>query len=390
MATKWGTGLKWGAGIKWGAEPQPFDARVEIRDSSGNLKDILDIDHVELSWEYNRFGGCGAFSARLARAFDDFGSIRGDDDVQIKIVKPIGSGFDLWYRGLVLGVEPALGEPEGVMVFGEGYFSRLDKVVVDKTYTATDAGLIARDILDTFVVPNTEITYDAADVPTAGFSADLGFATTAIEALRTIADMLGREWGVREDLKFYMLDPTTTAEHFVRPGGEIVEYRPLLDWSEVLNELIIKGGLVGGSPASFTVSRAGSNPKRQAIVQNSAVTTQAVADKLGGAILDDQGVVKRRASLALRQRRDRIEAAGHPLKRLVVERVDGNPKWGSGIKWGSGVKWGGKVAFLIETIAYGLGDSGVATRLELGSPRPDAAISLGRLERKIEQVAARA
>ena len=202
--------------------------------------------------------------------------------------------------------------------------------------------------------------------------------------------MLGREWGVREDLKFYMLAPTTDAAHFFRPGGEITQYQPFMDWSEQINEVIIKGGLVGGSPASFTVSRAGANPKRQAIVQNSAVTTQGVADKLGGAILDEQEILKRRASLALVPRRTRIEAAGHPLKRVMVESLGGAPKWGTGIKWGSGRKWGGQVKQPIESISYQMGAVGVIPSVELGSPRPSAAMELGKIERKIAQVAARA
>lgn len=386
---KWGTGKKWGTGIRWGASPRPFQARVEVRGPAGNLKELLDPDLVELSWAYNRIGGCGQFTARLARPHDTWGNIIGGDDIQIKLIKAIGGGFDLWYRGLVLGIEPVLSEPEQVMIYGEGYFARLEKVVVNKSYTNTDAGLIARDILDAFVVPNAEITYDAADVPTAAFTVDkLDFATTAAEALRTIADMIGREWGVREDLKFYMLDPTTTVEHFLRPGGEILDYRPFMDWADEINEVIIKGG--GASPVSFTVSRAGTAKKKQAIVQNSAVTTQAVADKLGGAILDEQEGLKRRASLSLVSRRTRLEAAGHPLKRLVVEPTSGRLKWGTGVKWGSGKKWQGQIKHLIESVTYQFGETGVIPSVELGSPRPHVADALGRIERKLEQVAARA
>lgn len=388
MATqgRYGTGLLYGTGVLYGAPQRPVAVRVEVRSPEGALKEYLEGDQVELAWEYHRIGGCGQATLRLARPFDAWGTFLGGDDLQIKVVKAQGSGFDLWWRGFITGLEPALEEPEGVAVYAQGYSALLEKVVVSETFTGRDAGLIARDILDNYVSPQTPITYDEADVPTSGFTVDeLPFNTTALEALRTVAEMLGREWGVREDLKFYMLDPSAAAGHFLRPGSDITRYSNFLDYLEVINEVLIQGA----AGKTYTVSRAADNPKRQAIISNSAVSTQTVADKLGAALLDERQSLKRRSSLDHAPLRTRIEADGHPLKRVVVESLAGYGKYGTGLVYGTGLKYQGRVAEQVETIRYRLGDDGVGASLELGSPRPSATAALGRIERQIQQLAAR-
>lgn len=381
---RWGT-FKWGDGTKWGAPRRPLKVRVEARSPDGALKEYLEGDQVELSWEYHRIGGCGQATLRLARPFDAWGKVLGGDDLQIKVIKSQGSGFDLWWRGYITGLEPALEEPEGVTVYAHGYSALLEKLIVTETFTARDAGLIARDILDNYVTAQTDITYDEADVPTSGFTVDeLPFNTTALEALRTVAEMLGREWGVTEELKFYMLDPSGEAGYFVRPGGEDLRYSSYLDYSEVINEVLIQGA----AGKLFTVSRAGGNPKRQAFINNSAVATQKVADKLGVALLDERQALSRRSSLDLAPLRVRVEAEGHPLKRVVVDDPAGRVKWGSGVKWGE-FKWSGRVAEQVETLRYRLGDDGVSVSLDLGRARPSAKAALGRIERQVQQLAAR-
>jgi len=363
--------------------------RIEIRDTNFDILEVLEKEATKIQWEYKRIGGCGNFSFILPRKFDDVGYVRGD--FNIRIYKRTGAGtFSLWYQGLIEDRSPALGDNEKVQVRGFGYSSQLERIHVSKTYTSDEISVIVKDILDTYVTPNTNIAYDAGDIEATSFTADsLEFKNvSAASAFKTLADLVGtREWGVGKDRKFFFKARSTAVNYRFWLGKNITKVNQLDTFRQIINRMLIEGGDVAGTKYTRTINRAASQVKyglREKVIQNAAIVTNTVADQYGSAVLDENENMSRRVTCEQIDNETLIEDSV-PLGMAVIKEA--------GIRYSEkyyGVfLYAGVIEYQINKILYKLDDSGgLSKKFSLGKLRPSTTESLKGIEYEIEQLRA--
>ena len=371
-----------------------FAWRIELRNKAFALVDIFEPDQEAsgIKWEYRRIGGCGTCRFTLSRPFDAKGDIDGIYDVQILISNRLTGAYDLWYRGFVQQLAPALEDPsESVDVVIAGYGAQLAFVRLSKTYNTQETmEAIVTDIIQNFVAPNTKILYDAALIAATGVSLQAGeslkFDTTVDVALKTVATIVGtREWGVGVDRKFFFKAQSSTIKHRFIPGHDVVRFEDLIDYSRIKNKLFLKGG---GSPAFTTTQEdTGSQTswgKREEIITNSAITTNPTGTNYLNALLAEKAIPVRRSTLDVGLRRVLLEAVV-PVGQIAVTTGVFVNKYNT-FKYGTTKKYGGEFGYQLENAGYSLDDNGVLLEMDLGQERPSVAERVGLIEFQVEQL----
>ena len=196
--------------------------RVELRDRDMNFAKILDNRVFNIAWGYDAVGGCSGFSFGADTRYCsevDFGA---NFNVRIYRRNPDTLTYDLWYQGRIEVVtNNVTGKKEEISISGFGYQSELNDVIVNDSYTSDEISVIVKNVLDTYVTPNTNITYDSADIEATGFTPDsLDFSyVSAKEIFQKLADITGGiEWGVDKDRKFFFKAKSTKANFFFDKG----------------------------------------------------------------------------------------------------------------------------------------------------------------------------
>lgn len=362
--------------------------RIELRDREFTVLEFLEDEAMNIRWEYNRIGGCGAFSFALPRKFNDQGFISGDFDVRIYNKTDAGT-YSLWYSGYVEDRMPNLKEPETVDVRGNGYVAQLSHVVVNTTYESTEIGAVVKDIMDTYVVPETDITYDAADIGTTAFTADtLEFNTTALNAIRTCAEIVGtQEWGVGADRKFFFKPRSSTVNFYYNIGKKVKQFSSTDSFRDIVNRILLEGGEVGGTVYTRTINDTDSQNKyglRELIYQNSAIVTSSVADQFGEAILAERSDLVRRGRLSIVNEESQAEATV-PLG-AVVFREEGtryNEK-----EYGTFL-YSGDIEYQLNRISYKIEqDKSLTKNFDLGQIRPSISEEINQVAFELDQVRA--
>lgn len=266
---------------------------VELRNKDGYLIQYLTPFIKELSWEWNRIGGCGRCRLVLQMEYRKIEFSAGDD-IQIRIKS--GATSKLVYRGWVSLVVPTLKFPQEISLDVRGYFDLLGMRVVSnnaekKTYSNYLLSDIVADLIDSFVTPSTDITKGTID--SAIFTPDtLQFKCTVAEALKTLADLEGKiEYGVDENLVFFWRAQNDDLRHKFFVGNNIAVFERRVDWNRLLNKIFFEGGDIDGTTYK-QVSQAQDSQEQyflaEGIITNSAIITQSVADQYCSAILRER------------------------------------------------------------------------------------------------------
>lgn len=361
--------------------------RVELRDTDFTLLEILDREFMNLKWVYARAGGCGEFSFDLPRDFCAEKSISGDFNIRISYRNPSTTDYDLWYQGLVERKEPSVnGNQETLRISGHGYLAQLSRIYISKTYSAQEISVIVKDILDTYVTPNTDITYEAADVVATSYTPDtLTFNTDVKTALETIANITGtREWGVDKDRKFFFKARSSSVGFRWLIGKDISEFSENQSFKDIVNRVVIQGGDVSGSAYTKTFNDTLSQAKynlRTKIVQNSSITTDNVATQYANSIFAEYNDVVRSANVTFINKTSRIESAiPIPLVIVIGRAVRyGEQKYGTFL-------YSGLIERQINKISYTLDNkNALKTQVDIGYLKPNLAEEIARLEYQLEQ-----
>lgn len=368
-----------------------MEHRIVLRDKSFNILECLEKEALGPSFGWARTGGCGAFGFEVPRKYGEEGFLGGDFDVQIQCYNPVTRVFDLWYSGYIEEKTPSINENgESIAVNGYGYSSQLKRILVDKEYTNTEISLIIKDILDTFVVPNTSIEYDLVDLEDTGFTADkLTFKTTAMEAIQTCADIVGtREWGVDRNRHFFFKARSEVVTKTYPIGGVIADFSSNESFKDIVNSIKIEGGTLGdGTKYTYTKSDAASILKyglRQDRKSASAITTEDVAERMADAILSEKIELPRKANVTIIGE-DYLHESSVPLGLFCLQIPAvryGEKKYGEFL-------YSGPVYYQINTIKYSIGEDGLLKKtISLGPKRPTLAESISGLEYELDQLKA--
>ena len=349
---------------------------IELRDKAGNLKQYLTPWATDISWEWNRIGGCGRCSMKINLPYRHIDFSAGDD-IQIRIKS--GSTTKLMYRGWISGINPSLSDSQVISLDIRGYFDRLQNIVVqdvgDKsTYVSMLVSDIVDEIVDNFIIGNTPITKGTID--SAIFTVDtISFKTKLSEVLATLADLEGNvEYGVDEDLVFFWRTADETLKNKFFVGNNIAIFERKIDWSKLVNKIYFEGGEVGGVKFLRTAEAVDSQAMyflSESILTNTAIITSSVADQYLGAKLKGSAIptISLRAKIVNTDKR--IEDTV-PLGQIAIydpdydselytvgEAVDGGSDLTVGLTddGGSDAVIGGVFQGQIDKITYSLADT---------------------------------
>lgn len=362
--------------------------RIEIRDRSFNIIYILDREYLDLSWSYSRIGGCGEFSFRLPRKLFEELAVSGGYNVRIYYRNPTTNSYDLWYQGQIENKVPNVrGNTEDINISGHGYQSQLSNVYLDGvTYTSQETSVIVKDILDNYIVPNTDITYSASDIEVTSFTFDtLEFNTDALSALQTIADTVGtREWGVNASRQFIFKARSSAVGFRYSIGNNIINYTENQDFKEIINRIIVQGAQVGGTYFKATYNDNASKLKyglKAKAIQNSSVNSTTVASQLADASFAEYNDAIIKTNFELAGIEAQIEATTPiPLVNILVKQDKyGEKRFGEGI-------YSGSVDSVINRINYSVTNNGsLKIGIDLGKIRPALSEAIAQLEYQLEQ-----
>ena len=357
---------------------------IELRDKGGYLRQYLTPFVKDVSWEWNRIGGCGRCRLKLALPYRKI-NFSADDDIRIRIRS--GATSKLVYRGWISGITPSLKVPQEITLDVRGYFDKLRFFVIQnagakKTYTNQSVSVIVDNIISTFIAPNTSITKGTID--TATFTVDsISFKTKVSDALNTLAELEGKiEYGVNENLVFFWRIQDENLRRKFIVGNDVELFERRVDWSQLLNKIYFEGGDVSGSPYLKTAESQDSQTMyfiSEGIINNSSITTSGVADQYLSSKLRDGASPKLVLRVKIPNTSLRLEDTV-PLGEIAVydsdydeslhivgETVDGGSNLTVGLKasGGSDAVIGGVFQDQIERIAYTLSNTEEKFNIEI-------------------------
>ncbi len=364
-----------------------FRTNIELRNQSGYLiKEFTKNDIASLSWDFDRIGGCGPFSLTIKKKFNELPvASYGEYDVRVYLGPADGTTQILWFRGYVDRVVGTLDKNESIDITGFGYVRQLNRVIVNKNYSGMELGAIVKDILDTFVVPNTRITYSAADIINTGITASsLVFNTSADQAIQTLADIAGSmEWGVDLNRSFYFKKRLEYVKIPLWIRRDVALFEDTRSFDEIKNSYYLQGqnGLTYALEQTESVQLYG---RRQDIIVNSSINSTTDAQNYLAALLND-------SARPPRQIRIEVASVGSPyenslpLGKVCVMGEDlsgplyGEPKYGEKLY---GYNWQAQV----NTFTYTLRPGGVGVEIQAAYLPPQIGKSIKQIEKEIEQL----
>jgi hypothetical protein len=363
--------------------------RLELRNKNFTTKEILDLEYMDLNWSFSRIGGCGQFSFTLPRKRFEERSIIGEANIRIYYRDPTLDAYTLWYQGLITNKVPQIaGNTETMQISGHGYQTQLKRIYLNNiTYTAQEASVIVKNILDNYVVPNTNISYSAPDIEATSFTFDsITFNEDCSSAITKIADTVGaREWGVDKNRNFYFKARSSSVGFRFLSGLNITSFQDNQDFEEIINRVIVQGAQTGGTYyVAGPYDDTGSQDKyglRTSVIQNSSVTTSSVAAQLASAVLSEYKEVVRKASCKIVNYTGQLESTTPiPLLAEISRKFKyGQRKYGTFL-------YSGIVGRLINRINYSITDNGILNiSVDLGQLRPSIAEEISQLEYQIDQ-----
>jgi len=386
------------------------DYNVELRDKTGALKAYLTPFISNISWEWNRLGGCGTCSITINKAYRNI-IFNARDDIQIRIKS--GATSKLVYRGYIANITPTLKENQTIVLDVRGYFDLLKKLVVHdagdtKTYTTAQVNAIVTDIVDTFITPNSDITKGTIDTTDgSAFEADaIDFLGTVADALDTLANLAGDvEYGVDENLVFFWRTESTVIRHKFFVGNNVSMLERKVKWDELVNKYYLVGGDVAGVKYKRTAENTDSqneNYLSEAIISNSSITTDTVADQYLGALLTEKSNPTFIIRASIKNTALRLEdtvpiglvsfydstydssSPGDLIGDIIGEAVDGGSDITVGLlaDGGSDKVIGGQYSAQINRISYALSDTAERFNIEveLGDTILETASKIKKLE----------
>lgn len=362
---------------------------VEIRDTSFNIRHRVEKEATDLMWSYSRIGGCGEFSFTIPRKLFQERAISGEYNVRIYSREDSADSYSLRYQGLIENKIPSVrGGSETVPVSGHGYYIQLKRVYLNNvTYTGQEVSAIVTDILDNYVVNDTDITYSASDIENTGVTlSSIQFNEYADSALEKLAEIVGnREFGVDKNRAFFFKEKSDTVGFRFPLGYKVLNYSQNQDFKQIVNRVFIQGAQVGGTYHFFgPYDDMGSQAKynlRVSVKQNSSITSSSVASQFATSTLSEFKDASIRANFDLVDYAIELESTNPtPLINILTKQDKyGQKKFGQGI-------YCGLIDFSINRINYYLSNNNtLKVNADIGRPRPSISESLGQIEYTLEQ-----
>ena len=172
----------------------------------------------------------------------------------------IGNTDFNWFTGFIERA-PEEGTFQNRYVYrGYGLRNQLSRVTAETSYAAPlDIGLIVDDLVQNYVITQTNIAYNASKIQTTTgvlIASDIQFSKAGMEKnFDTLAEMAGARWGVDGDGEFYfeLRESELVKNWFV--GYDLLEFNPDLNVQNVKNSIFVKRQSASGeSKAGWAVA----------------------------------------------------------------------------------------------------------------------------------------
>ena len=359
--------------------------KLVISDRDFNVLDEFQDRANNISFDYSRIGGCGGMNFRIPSRYCRNILISTGFNVKLYRRNPSTNDYDLWYQGKIESTLPDIrGESENLSVSAMGYQAELRDIHIDASYTSTEISVIVKSLLDNYILPNTNITYDAGDITATSFTPDsIIFNGNAQDAIRTLADVTGtREWGVDRNRKLFFKSRSSTVGFYYPLSGKIINFSGDDSSKDIVNRVVFIGG--GDPPFTATYNDTISQLKwkrRDRVIQNSAVTTSAVATQFADSIFDEFSEIVRKANIDLLEERQIESTIPIPLFRMIPELTRyGEMKYGEFL-------YSGYIDYQVNRVMYTIDDSGsLRMGIQLGQLRPNISESISQLAYQLDQM----
>jgi len=344
------------------------------------------IHHIaNVSWEYNRIGGCGQCDATLIRSITDIDALVAPQTrVRIYI------NDEVRYFGKLVKISKSVkSRKEEVQLTFYGGLATLDKIIVTKTYTGMEVSAIVADILDNFVADVTDITYDTGAFEATDYSvASIEFNHTVKDALTVLTDLAGdAEWGVNQNNAFFFKRKDSTIRDVYVLGREVADLKEDRNDEKVTNVLNVYGAdreLMTTLQAKLSVNLYG---RREANIFESSLIEKSDADRYGTSLL--KGLAGSQYSIKMTYLKpDEFVERTVPLgARSVTKNIisDVN-KYGTSIQYGKGNKYGNLTRDQIQNIRYTFAGDGLKIVMTLFSDIPNIASQQKRIEYELRNL----
>ena len=297
----WIFGGEWAAGGGSGPDPseltsaRPGEYSVKVYNADGTKlaewgSGVGNNPVLALNFELLETG-CGSFEMKLGE-LPSTASLNYGMRLDIHLFGDVAP----WYSGYVTDRLVAGTTARPYTFKGYGFFQQLDWVLVNSTYAGQDIATVAKNILQTVVEPDTQITYASAKIINVGYAVTkLRFDNvSAKEALKQLSEFAtGYVYGVDERREFFFRPIRTAINEQARlyVGVHISEYNPTEDLKDLCNYAIIKGSTLdsNGSNVLATVQSAASQAAyglRKKVLDIPAAVGAADAARWGAAEID--------------------------------------------------------------------------------------------------------
>lgn len=355
--------------------------QLRLYDPNDALVAYIDNKVQSMSWEWDRIGGCGMCQCKIVTPFDGAlaGSLAEDYSLRAYVDGTI------WYSGYIDRVSPNVsGGEEVIDVLALGYVNQFKRIIVhEKTYTAQEISVIARNVAEVYATGYTDIISTSPFYTDTGFTADsIYFNENAFEVISKLADIAGkREWGVDADRKFFFKERNDAIRHHFFVNQDFVTFQPIKDYNPIVTKIYLEGS--DGYKEQFQVTN--KVTQREEIVSNSAITTSSVGYQYARMYLKEKGAVRKSYMGKQVNRTTRIESTV-PLGRAWINtKINVEYLYDvAAQKYDSGLKYDGGNEYLqIEKIKYELMDDSFNATIYFGVLPPNLSDAIGRLEYEI-------
>lgn len=362
---------------------------ILLLDKYDNISKVLS-NIAEPQWEYNRIGGCGQCLAEIESQYENLESILSPNS-SIKILYK----NQLRYWGKLLKYRKNIAtKQDNTILTCYGYVAELQDVVVSKTYVGMEIGTIVKDILDNYVVPNTKITYSAANIYTTGYSVvSLVLNHTAQDALKLLADLAGNtEWGVDYNRSFFFKATDQVVRGVYVIGREIDQYQEERDDTQVVNVINVYGAnsvFLATVTSQMSITKFGH--KEQNLFESS-ISSNSDANRLGAVTIQAQGNSQRAIKFRFITPDVFIEQTT-PLgaRAINLSKINQTNKYGPSTaakvnKYGTGLKYGNLNRDQLDNLRYILSGGGLLITATMNSDLPNFGDNLKSLTAQIQNL----
>ena len=297
------------------------------------------------------------------------------------------NGEKIWYTGYVQIIKIDDSDSANIQIIGSGFRDKLDRVIIDETFTNQDITEILSSILTSIT---SQVDIGTGTIETTGFTVDeLVFDNEGSDkVVQKLVDLAGDfEWGVDRSKNLYFVQKDTAINFRVYKGVNVILFENEEDFEKIKNSILVVGGKLDDdtifsqtTESSDSITNFG---KRQRIIQNSSVVTASVATQLANSILSNAAIPEQRGDVSINPGR-RLFEENVPLGRMAVMDGEVAAKYAT-IKYGTSNKYGGAFPYNIENIIYTWQGEQLFVSVQLGQPLTSLTNKIAQLEFDVEQ-----